>query len=463
MTPTRLLPLLILCGCAAAPLAPEAPASERVSLEAATREAAPPEAMRPYRAARLDSALAALHADGLFDGALAISDASGRVVYRYASGAYEGDLATTRTPFYLASVSKAMTAAAVLTLAAEGRVDLDAPVQTYLDPWPYRDVTVRHLLNQTSGLHFLTAVTAHRDTTRRVTTADLLGIVARQRPGLGFEPGAQFDYDNANYETLAALLEAVTGKRYAEAVRERVTEPAGMRDATTGASGEIPWAAWAGGGGDAINASAEDLLAFDHAFWSGEIVPEAWVRAAAEPPTLADGSTSRYVFGRFVETSPRPLIGHFGDGTSKTALYREREGGTSPGTTYALVMSPPGIHRTAIFTAIMAIWNGEPFELPQARPVAEVAPEVLARHVGSYSSGMGLLHITLEDGQLRLEPEGAGGSEPLLPASETVFYFGGQDLTWEFVQDASGRTTGLQLQGNPETLGQRVSDTPPGE
>ena len=97
-----------------------------------------------------------------------------------------------------------MTAAAVLSLVAEGRVDLDAPVQTYLDPWPYEAVTVRHLLNQTSGLHFLTTLTAQRDTTRPVTTADLLGIVARQRPGLGFEPGAEFDYDNANYETLAA-------------------------------------------------------------------------------------------------------------------------------------------------------------------------------------------------------------------------------------------------------------------
>ena len=106
--------------------------------------------------------------------------------------------------------------------------------------------------------------------------------------------------------------------------------------------------------------------------------------------------------------------------------------------------------------AAMAIWNGEPFTLPQARPVADVPPEVLARHVGSYSSGMGLLHITLEDGQLHLEPEGAGGSEPLIPASETVFYFGGQDLTWEFVTDASGRTTGLQLQGHPETLGEKV-------
>jgi hypothetical protein len=69
---------------------------------------------------------------------------------------------------------------------------------------------------------------------------------------------------------------------------------------------------------------------------------------------------------------------------------------------------------------------------------------------------MGRLHITLEDGQLHLEPEGAGGSEPLVPASETVFYFGHQDLTWVFVQDEAGATTGLMVEGQPQTLAEKV-------
>ena len=405
------------------------------------------------RATRLDSALTALHADGLFDGAVAISNADGEVVYRFAAGEYEGAPATTQTPFYLASVTKAMTAAAVLSLVAEGRVELDAPVARYLAPWPYAHVTVRHLLDQTAGLHFLTTLTAHRDTTRAVTTADLLAIVAEHRPGLGNAPGAAFNYDNAHYETLAALLEAVTGQSYAEAMRDRVLAPAGMGDATTGASGEIAWAAWAGGGGDAVNASAEDLLAFDHAFWSGRLLPDALVQAARRPPTLADSSTSDYVFGRFLAESPRRLIGHFGEGTkAKTALWRERE----TGTTYALLAAGDGLYRTPILTAVMAIWNGDPFALPRPRPTADVPERVLARHVGVYESGFGRLHITLEQGQLHLEPEGAGGSEPLVPGSETVFYFCCQDLTWEFVVDASGRTTGLQVQGQPQTLGTRV-------
>ena len=409
------------------------------------------------RAVRLDSALAALHSEGLFDGALAISDADGEIVYRFAMGTHAGKPVTADTPLYAASVSKAMTAAAVLSLAADRQIRLDDPVALHLDPWPYPKVTVRHLLNQTSGLHFLTTINAHADTTRPVTSEIVRALIDEYRPALGFEPGTEFDYDNANYATLASILEAVTGQRYADVLHERVFEPAGMTAAFVGPAGEAAWIAWVGGDGDAVHASVEDLLAFDDAFWAGRIVPDSFVRAALVPPTLADGSTSRYVFGRFIRDTPRPIVGLWGDGVEvKTGLWREREGGTSPGTTYVIEATSNGLYRTPILGAAMNIWNGDPFTLPTARPVADVSEAVLARHVGSYSSGMGLLHITLEDGQLRLEPEGAGGSEPLIPASETVFYFGHQDLTWEFVVDDEGRTTGLMLKDHPETLGERV-------
>ncbi len=419
---------------------------------------APLQAQTPLlRAARLDSVLQVLHADGLFSGVFAISDAQGQLVYRFAAGDYEGKPVTLHTPIPLASVSKAMTAAAALSLVAEGRIALDAPVARYLDPWPYPDVTVRHLLDQTAGLHFLTMLTAHRDPSRPVTTADLLALVATHRPGLVHPPGTAFDYDNANYETLAALVEAVAGQPYSQVMRERVFAPAGMHDATTGTSGEIEWAAWVGGGGEAVHASAADLLAFDAAFWSGRIVPDSLVWAALRPPVLSTGDTSRYVFGRFLTTDPRPLVGHFGEGAkAKTALYRERTGASSPGTTYALLMPGDGVYRTPILIALMAIWNGESFAMPLPRPTATVPDSVLARHVGIYDSGFGRLHVTLEQGQLHLEPEGAGGSEPLIAGSETVFYFCCQDLTWEFVRDAAGNTVGIQLQGHPETLGRRA-------
>lgn len=398
------------------------------------------------RTARLDSVLTALHAAGLFEGAIAI-DEEAAVAFRYEAG----ELASS-TPLYLASVSKMMTAAAVLTLAEEGRLGLDDPVGRHLSPWPYPDLTVRHLLAQTSGLHVLGMVTAERDTSRLVTTADLLALIAEHRPPLQFEPGTAFAYSNANFAALAALLETVDGRPYEEAMRARVFEPAGMDTAFVAHPGEVPWIAWSGGDGDAVHASVEEMLAFDRAWTRGEIVSPDLVRLAETPVTLADGTLSPYGLGRFLTDDPRPLVGHFGDGLfAKSGLWRDRR----TGTTYGILMPGDAIHRTAILTAVMAIWNSEPFTLPQVRPVADVPEAVLAEHVGVYASGFGRLHITLEDGGLHLEPEGAGGSEPLIPASGTVFYFGHQDLSWEFVRDEEGRTVGLQLQGQPETLAAR--------
>ena len=414
--------------------------------------AQPAPADRADRAARLDSVFHALHADGLFSGAFAIGGPDGHVAYEIAVGASEGDAVRTDAPYYLASVSKAMNAAAALSLAAEGRLDLDAPVGRYLDPWPYDGVTVRHLMDQTAGLHWLGMLNAHRDTTRALDSAGLLALVDEHRPAPMNAPGEAFRYSNAHFAALALVLEAVTGRSYGDVLRERVFAPAGMESARVGPSGEADGMAYAGGDGIGVHASVRDLLRFDYAFWSGRLVPDSLVRAATRPPVLADGSRSRYVFGRFVETDPRPLIGHFGEGTeTKTALYREQDGHAA----YAMIATEQGIHRTPVLVAAMAAWNGEGFTLPQPRPVADVPEAVLKRHVGVYASGMGRLHITLEDGGLHLEPEGAGGSEPLVPASETVFYFGGQDLTWEFVRDDAGRTTGLMLQGQPQTLAQR--------
>ncbi len=420
-----------------------------LALLVATASAAQP----AERVARLDSALAALHVDGLFDGALAISDPSGAVAYRFAAGWRGGSPLTTETPLYVASVTKAMTAAAALALAGDGRLDLDAPVARILPGWPYPETTARQLMDQTAGLHVLTMVTAERDTTRPVTTADLLALIAEHRPGRVHAPGAAFDYDNAHYAVLAAVLEAAAGRPFADVMRERVFEPAGLAAAFVAPSGEADWIAWAGGDGDAVHASAEDLLAFDRAFWSGRIVPDSLVQAALRPPTLPDGTSSPYVAGRFLTDHPRPLVGAFGEGTAvKSGLWRERDTGTA----YAIAATGDGLYRTPILTAAMAIWNGEPFALPRARATADVAEAVLARHVGVYESGFGRLHVTLRDGQLHLEPEGAGGSEPLVPGSETVFYFCCQDLTWEFVTDDEGRTTGVQILGQPETRGTRV-------
>lgn len=141
---------------------------------------------------------------------------------------------TLDTPYVIASISKWLTATAVLKLVEAGKLDLDAPISTYLPD--YRadtgaKVRLRHLLTNVSGIPngFAAAAKAHPDPDlfkKSFTTAQAVTLWCSG--DLAFEPGTKFDYALTNWVIVTAILEAVTGKPYAEAMAELVTAPLGL-------------------------------------------------------------------------------------------------------------------------------------------------------------------------------------------------------------------------------------------
>jgi len=144
-------------------------------------------------------------------GAYGVADASGRPV-------------TDRTPFVIGSLSKAITAYAVLTLALEGRLDIEGPANRYL-PWLDPKLTVANLIHQTSGYSTRDGV----DFDRRSASSSLAELVGSYQ---ALEPrgpgGAAFEYSNVNYNLLGAIVERITGRRFAAHVRESVFGELGM-------------------------------------------------------------------------------------------------------------------------------------------------------------------------------------------------------------------------------------------
>ncbi|MFG2327074.1 serine hydrolase domain-containing protein [Streptomyces sp. NPDC048568] len=137
--------------------------------------------------------------------------------------------------FRAGSVTKVVTAATVLRLAAEGRVDLDAPVQRYLPDLftpEFRPIGVRQLLNHTSGIQagdslgddFAEAYAHRFDTLTPQQVAE--SAIAK---GPEFDPGTRQHYLNINYTVLGLLIEKVTGRTYAAEATRLVLRPAGMR------------------------------------------------------------------------------------------------------------------------------------------------------------------------------------------------------------------------------------------
>lgn len=162
--------------------------------------------------------------------ALAITQGE-QVLYVKGYGtASQGQPMTPQSQFFLASLSKSFTALAVMQLVEAGQIDLDTPVQTYLpaftlaDPTVARQITIRHLLNQTSGLADVGLRTAQppQQTTIEAYVADL----RTARPVAS--PGREFHYTDANYAVLARVVEVVSGEPFSTYLHTHIFAPLQM-------------------------------------------------------------------------------------------------------------------------------------------------------------------------------------------------------------------------------------------
>lgn len=159
----------------------------------------------------------------------------GQVVREIMLGVADGDgrPLTAQTPFMLASTSKAFTALAVMQLVEAGKIDLDAPVQTYL-PWfrvadedASKAITVRQLLDHTSGL---SRATGQPDPGTDAQDEGALerGVRSLASAELVAAPGERFEYSNANYDTLGMVVEATSGMPFSRYLETTVFGPLGM-------------------------------------------------------------------------------------------------------------------------------------------------------------------------------------------------------------------------------------------
>lgn len=158
----------------------------------------------------------------------------GRTVFRASMGSADFRLGTKVTPessFQTASAAKPFTSTAILQLRDAGRLRLDAPVAQYLAGFPFRDITVRHLLSHTSGLpdlelfeELVAAQPGHV-----VTGADLIPALRAWKQALPFSAGERFAYSNINYQLLALIVEKIDRQPFGIYVRRHIFEPAGMR------------------------------------------------------------------------------------------------------------------------------------------------------------------------------------------------------------------------------------------
>ncbi len=233
-----------------------------------------------------------------------------------------GARADPQTNFRLASLTKQITAMAIILLVDAGRLSYETTLtEIFRDFPPYGErITIRHLLIHTSGLTDYESLLP-KDQTRQVKDADVLRLMMAQ-DSTYFEPGAEFRYSNSGYAVLAMATEAVSVQRFADVLAARIFEPLGMSHTVAHEEGVSTvfrraygytrradhWelsdqsltSAVLGDGG--VYSSVEDLGRWlEVVEGRTRLVSAGALRQAFEPATLTSGRTVGYGFGWYLD------------------------------------------------------------------------------------------------------------------------------------------------------------------
>lgn len=304
---------------------------------------------------RLDSIMVA-HKD--FSGVVLVAK-QGQPVYFKAYGFRDFETNApmdTSSVFELASVSKAFTAMIIMMLEEEGRLSYDDSLSRFIPNLPYPGITIRHLLNHTSGLPDYQAVMdQHWDKSRVASNADNIAYLIQYRPPRSFEPGTRYEYSNTGYMLLASLAEQASGQDFLTLLQERIFSPLGMTMTSVRTKAEkdqlrnMAWGhiwvnerkafikadsfpafnytIWLGNrkGPGRISSTARDMLRWDRALYGTQLISDQTRTEAFSPALLKDGTHSMYGFGWDLEQDKTlgKIVRHSGDNPGyKTQFIR---------------------------------------------------------------------------------------------------------------------------------------------
>ncbi len=284
-----------------------------------------------FMAVTLDHRLVKLHESDQFNGTVLLAH-NGRILLSksYGVGDPRGEIQLNRySSFNIASISKQFTAFSIMMLVDRGLLRFDDPVSQYLPEWQYDGVTIRHMLNHTSGLpDYLTLAETRWDASTLLTNEIMLSLLQNFAPTLNFPPGTKFEYSNTAFVALAIVVERVAGIPFEEFLRVNIFMPLEM-DHTAAfnllSDENVLQQRVLGIDGDQLNdltnldavlgdggmySTAEDMLKWDQALYGSELLPQPAIREAFSDGKLLDGTRIGYGLGWFIEDND--VVNHTG-------------------------------------------------------------------------------------------------------------------------------------------------------
>ncbi|TAE39112.1 MAG: class A beta-lactamase-related serine hydrolase [Sphingobacteriales bacterium] len=183
---------------------------------------------------KLDDYFKEIHKKRNFNGNVLIAK-NGKIIYENAFGWADylhRDSLTIGSKFQLASLSKPFTGTAILMLMEQGKLKLTQTVTDFFPEFPYPGITIKMLLAHRSGLinyvYFTDKIWKQKY--KGMTNMDAMALFAQYKPKPYFPPNRMFHYNNSNFMVLAAIVEKITQKPFAQYMQEAIFKPLGMKN-----------------------------------------------------------------------------------------------------------------------------------------------------------------------------------------------------------------------------------------
>ncbi|MTI21955.1 serine hydrolase [Fulvivirga sp. RKSG066] len=372
------------------------------------------------------------------------------------------------TIFRIGSVTKQFTAASILKLAESNKLSLDDPLNKYIKDFPRGDeVTIHHLLTHTSGIKSYTDQPDFINTIEEPVSVDDL-IEKIKQLGYDFDPGDKWKYNNSAYFILGHIIELQSGMSYEAFLEKHFFKPLGMNNtgiydnsksykneaigymAENGAiKPSLNWdMTWAGGAGN-LYSTTHDLLKWNKAVFSGEILEKESIEKALTPVQLNDGSSHPYGYGwAITEYRGLKAIVHTGGlhgFLSVLSYYPEIDASV-----IVLSNASPPLN---VVPGNMAKELTQIFFEEHLEEQEEISMEgaALEKYIGKYEyPGGAIMVVTLNDGQLYAQLTGQPRYE-IYPKAEDEFFWKVVDAQVKFYSNENGEIThGMHKQGGME-------------
>jgi CubicO group peptidase (beta-lactamase class C family) len=268
-----------------------------------------------------------------FNGGILVAK-NGEIIYEKYAGKIDlrkKDSLTDSTSLHIASTSKTFTSIAILRLIEEKKISLNDSLNKFFSGFPYPGITIKMLLNHRSGLpNYLYFISNSKwDKKKYATNEDMLNIMYTDKPDKTFSPDKRFSYCNTNYVLLAMIIEKVTGKTFPDYMQYKYFGPLQMKHTyvfqlkdtlTAVPSFTHNGTYWefdcldATYGDKNIYTTPQDLLKWDQALYTDQIISKPMMDSAFSPYSFEKPSVHNYGLGWRLQLLPngKKVVYHFG-------------------------------------------------------------------------------------------------------------------------------------------------------